>query len=125
VQKAGCTTHALGGFIKRKPVLVDSPVPLQVGDQVLVSMDESRLLRAALAMYVLPLITLFLAAGLADTFLAGMANAEVWVAISAVSGLLLGLALIRFKQAAYLSRYFPRPLVSKKISTANYECLGD
>ena len=62
-QKASCTTHALGGVLKKNPVPVDSNIQLKTGDQVIVAIDESLLLRAALVLYLAPLMALFTGAG--------------------------------------------------------------
>ncbi len=121
LQKAACTTHVLGNVLKRKPVLVDNHLPLAIGDHVLVSIEESHLLGAALTLYLLPLLVVFLGVGLADSILAGSINADSWLAVSALISLLLALLFIK----RIHSNWLPRPTVSKKITPATYECLGD
>jgi len=121
LQKAAFTTHDLGNLLKRKPVLVDNHLPLAIGDHVLVSIEESLLLRAALTLYLLPLIAVFIGVGLADNLLAGSTNADIWLAVSALVSLLVALLFIK----RIHSNWLPRPTVSKKVTPAAYECLGD
>ena len=73
-QKVSCTTNALGSVLKKKSVPVDSNIQLKIGDQVMVAIDESLLLRASLLLYLVPLIALFTGAGIADWLLADKAR---------------------------------------------------
>ena len=41
LQKASCTTNALGSVLKKKSVRVDSDIELKTGDQVTVAIDEA------------------------------------------------------------------------------------
>ena len=66
LQKASCTTNAIGSVLKKKSVPVDSDIQLKTGDQVMVAIDENLLLRASLLLYLVPLIALFTGAGMAD-----------------------------------------------------------
>ncbi|MEI7996231.1 MAG: SoxR reducing system RseC family protein, partial [Methylococcaceae bacterium] len=94
-QKASCTTNALGSVLKKKSVPVDSDIQLKTGDEVMVAIDESLLLRASLLLYVLPLLALFTGAGIADWLLADKAPyADLWIAGSAFLSFLFSLWLI-------------------------------
>jgi Positive regulator of sigma E activity len=85
LQKASCTTNALGSVIKKKSVPVDCDIQLKTGDQVMVAIDENLLLRASLLLYLLPLIALFTGAGIADGVIANNSRyADLWIAGSAV-----------------------------------------
>lgn len=124
-QKAACATHAMSSVLKAKPVPVDNNLALCIGDQVIVAIDESLLLRAAMLLYVLPLVALFVGAGLADSLLAGNPYADLWVAGSAIGSFLLSLGLINKTQHLFMLNYFGRPVVVKKVLATAYECLGD
>ena len=40
LQKASCTTNAIGSVLKKKSVPVDCDMSLQIGDKVMVAIDE-------------------------------------------------------------------------------------
>ncbi len=109
-QKASCTTNALGGILKKKSVQVDSEIPLQNGDQVVVAIDENLLLRASLLLYLVPLIALFVGAGLAD-FVDG---SDLLIAGSGVTCFLISLWIINKAQNLLIMSY-ARPIVVRKI----------
>lgn len=110
-QQAGCSTTALASVLKKKPVSVDSHISLQIGDTVIVAIDESDLLRAAFSLYITPLIALFIGAGIADSLInPSTAYADVWIAGSALTSLTLGLWLQ--KHASF--KHYSRPVIVKK-----------
>ncbi|NOS73045.1 MAG: SoxR reducing system RseC family protein [Methyloglobulus sp.] len=116
LQKASCTTNALGSVLKKKSVRVDTDIELKTGDQVMVAIDEAVLLQASLVLYLLPLIALFTSAGVADWLLAdNIKYADLWIAASAFSGFLLCLWLINKAQNLMILGYYARPIVVKKI----------
>ena len=115
-QKASCTTNALGSVLKKRSVPVDSGIKLKTGDQVLIAIDESLLLRASLILYLVPLIALFTGAGIADWLLADNAGyANLWIAASALLGFLFSLWLINKAQSLLILNYYARPVVVRKI----------
>ncbi|MEQ1739888.1 MAG: SoxR reducing system RseC family protein [Methyloglobulus sp.] len=117
LQKASCTTNALGSVLKKKSVRVDSDIELKTGDQVMVAIDEAVLLQASLLLYLLPLIALFTGAGIADWLVAdNIRYADLWIAASALSGFLLCLWLINKAQNLMILGYYARPTVIKKMS---------
>ena len=116
LQKASCTTNALGSILKKKSVPVDSDIQLKTGDEVMVAIDESLLLRASLLLYLLPLIALFTGAGIADWLLADNAlYADLWIAVSAFLSFLFSLWLINKTQSLLILNYYARPVVIRKI----------
>lgn len=115
-QKSSCAGNALDSVLKKKAVPVDSDMPLKLGDEVMVAVDESLLLRASLLLYLLPLVALFTGAGIADALLAdSMIYADLWIAGSALLSLLLSLYLINKVQKLLLLNYYARPVVVKKM----------
>jgi sigma-E factor negative regulatory protein RseC len=116
LQKASCTTNALGNVLKKKSVPVDSNIQLKTGDEVMVAIDESLLLRASLLLYLLPLIALFTGAGIADWLLAdNILYVDLWVAGSAFLSFLFSLWLINKAQSLLILNYYARPVVVRKI----------
>ena len=115
-QKASCTTNALGSVLKKKSVPVDSDIQLKTGDEVMVAIDETLLLRASLLLYLVPLVGLFTGAGIADWLLADNSQyADLWIAGSALLGFLLSLWLINKAQSLLILNYYARPVVVRKI----------
>jgi len=115
LQKTSCATNAIGGVLKKKSVPVDSDIQLKTGDQVMVAIDESLLLRASLLLYLTPLIALFTDAGMADWLLAdNMQYADLWVAGSAVLSFLVSLRLINKAQSLLILSPL-RPVVVRKV----------
>ncbi len=111
-QKAGCSSTALASLLKKKPVPVDSSFALQVGDKVIVAVDETVLLRATLWLYIVPLMALLTGAGIADWLVTDVTpDAEVWIAGSAFAG--LGAALF-IMQKTTLFNHYSRPVVVRK-----------
>ena len=114
-QKTSCSTTALASVLKKKPVPVDSEPGLQIGDTVIVAIDESHLLRAAFSLYILPLIALFIGAGVADSLVShSTPYSDLWIAGSALSSLALALLALRKIQTLSLLNYYARPVVIKK-----------
>lgn len=116
LQKASCTTNALGNVLKKKSVPVDSNIQLKTGDEVMVAIDESLLLRASLLLYLLPLIALFTGAGIADWLLAdNILYVDLWIVGSAFLSFLFSLWLINKAQSLLILNYYARPVVVRKI----------
>ena len=115
-QKASCTTSALGGFLKKKSVPVDSDIQLKTGDEVIVAIDESLLLRASLLLYLVPLIALFTGAGIADWLLVdNIQYADLSIAGSALLSFVFSLWLINKAQSLLMLSYYARPVVVRKV----------
>ena len=115
LQKASCTTNAIGSVLKKKSVPVDSDIQLKIGDHVMVAIDENLLLRASLLLYLVPLIALFAGAGIADGMLADNAKfADLWIAGSAILSFLVSLWIINKTQSLLILSY-ARPVVVRKV----------
>ena len=115
-QKTSCTTNAIGSVLKKKSVPVDCYIQLKTGDQVMVAIDESLLLRASLLLYLVPLLALFTGASMADWLLVEKApNTDLWIAGSAVVSFLFSLWLINKVQSLLILNYYARPVVIRKI----------
>lgn len=116
LQKASCSTNAIGSVFKKKSVPVDSDIQLKTGDRVMVAIDESLLLHASLLLYLVPLIALFTGAGMADWLLADDApHADLWIAGSGIMSFLISLWLINKAQSLLILSYYARPVVVRKV----------
>ncbi|QKI88997.1 SoxR reducing system RseC family protein [Thiomicrorhabdus xiamenensis] len=97
-QSGGCGTSALSTlFVARhnKPIRVENPLGVEVGNLVDLSMDESRLVKHSFMAYGLPLIGLLVFSVLAQKllFISGIpvSAAEKFADVSAIFGGLFGL----------------------------------
>lgn len=90
--RKGCGTGVLANVVGRKltRVVALNPVGAHAGDRVIVGIDERSLVRGSLAVYALPLLTLFVGA-LAGEALWGEPGAMA----GGVAGLVAGLAWLR------------------------------
>ncbi|WP_333878325.1 SoxR reducing system RseC family protein [Methylobacter sp.] len=116
LQKASCSTNAIGSVLKKKSVPVDCDIQLKTGDEVMVAIDENLLLRTSLLLYLVPLIALFTGAGMADWLLMDNApHADLWIAGSAILSFIASLWLINKAQSLLILNYYARPVVVRKI----------
>jgi sigma-E factor negative regulatory protein RseC len=92
----GCGTGALGRLLGRrsKPLFIETEQKLEPGDEVLLALSESALVRASLTLYGLPLLGMVMA-GLPAAL---VATSEWLVVITAVAGFYAG-----YRTAAYLT----------------------
>ncbi len=98
--RTGCGTSVLATLFgrRRAPVRALNRAGARAGEQVVIGISESSLVRGSLAVYLAPLVCL-LAGAVAGRY-AGMAllsgHAELTSIAGAVTGLLAGLAWLRF-----------------------------
>lgn len=113
MQQAACGTATLSKLLPKREFAVDCDLALQAGDQVVVAIDDAHLLSTSLLMYVLPLLAMLVAVGLASLALPA-AEADVWLPVIALSTLLLAFRLIHRFQAAFLLHYCFKPQIVRK-----------
>lgn len=84
----GCGSSKLGQLFCSKTVEFEvlNPVNAQVGDKVLLTVQDGAVLRGISVLYLVPLGALVSTAALVNF----LVNDEFWVALGATSGLLLG-----------------------------------
>ena len=92
----GCGTGALGRLLGRRsrPLFIETDQDLEPGDEVLLALSESALVKASLTLYGLPLLGMVLA-GLLAAF---GAAAEWLVVVAAIAGFYAG-----YRIAAWLT----------------------
>lgn len=118
----GCGTSVLSKLFTGKTtrLRVINEVGANVGEQVMVGLDESAFLRGSFAMYLMPLAGL-IGGGLCGQLLAQNvgANTELSSALGAITGLTVGLLwLRRFSQRiAEDSRY--QPVIVRRLGTGD------
>lgn len=92
-QTRGCGNSLWGKIFAHKSgsFMAQNAIRAQVGDGVIVGIDESAVMKSALLLYMLPLAVMFAAAILAS----GLTTSPLAVLLAAVAGLALGLLWVK------------------------------
>ena len=87
----GCGTGALGRLLgnRSRPLLIETQQDLKPGDNLLLGLSETALVKASLTVYGLPLLAMVVVGLLASVF----DMSEIWVTLSSVAGFLTGYIL--------------------------------
>jgi sigma-E factor negative regulatory protein RseC len=118
----GCGTAVIGKVVGNKstrvPVLNPDNVSVATGDRVLIGIEEQALVKGSMAIYLMPLLFMFLfgllGEGLAKQFL--LSNPDVLVVILSLLGLAMGFLWVRVfaRGIALDSRY--QPVLLRRLS---------
>lgn len=113
----GCGQRALASVTagRANQVLVDNSLGARVGDEVMVAIDESTLLRASLLVYSVPLLGLVLGAVLGHQSVPGSDGPAI---VFGGLGLALGFVVVRWGQKHAGASFNPR-LMSVETSLSN------
>lgn len=106
-QQSSCGTSLYAKFLPNREMGLCSEIPLQVGDRVIVGIEETHLLKASLLMYLCPLLLMLTVAGLID-------GDDRLTALLTFAGLAAGLYLVNYVQKYYFSTLFVRPEILRK-----------
>ena len=92
VQK-GCGTSVLSQWLGKKVLNfhVENTVNAKIGDNLIVGIPESSMLKGSLTIYLLPLLSLFMVALTADWLIPEGEYHDLWVSVSGILGLIAGL----------------------------------
>ena len=115
--KQGCGTSVLSKWLGRKFTRFQAPntVNAQVGDEVVVGLAESAMLKGSLMVYLLPLLAMIGAAVVADSLISlDSSGRDLWVLVAAVAGFALMLAISRSLLSSRGSRKALTPVVLRK-----------
>ncbi|WP_353573298.1 SoxR reducing system RseC family protein [Candidatus Albibeggiatoa sp. nov. BB20] len=106
--KGSCGTASLAQVLGQKytEVRVENHLAVKKGDTVIIGLEEQALIATSLTAYLIPLITLFLAAMSYESFAPnfGLPTAEIFTVIAGFMGLGFGLVAVK-KLSHYLSHY--------------------
>lgn len=115
LQKSSCSTSVLDKFIKKRSIAVDCEIELKPGDEVIIGISEGILIKASLLLYMLPLVVMVLSGASAEALLpSAYENADLVIAGTAISALLLSLWAIAKLQQSFFFTFFSRPVVIRK-----------
>ena len=98
--KSGCGTHTIENFLEKKnrnQFLVRQLFPVAIGDEVIIGLQESALLKGSLAVYIVPLVG-FIGGGFFGELLSdqlSVINKEWFTIVTAGFGLMLGIVWLR------------------------------
>ena len=114
--KASCGTAVLARFMakRQRRIRVLNSLSLQVGDEVVIGLAEQALLQGATAVYLLPLLCLFLGAGLAELIHSGAEGLRV---LLGMLGLTVGLLWLRSYSGRIQDDERFQPVVLRRAST--------
>lgn len=95
--KTACGSGVLGQLFgrRRHRVWIASAIEAKAGDHVVVGIREGEFVATSLMAYLLPLLTLFAGAMVAESFSAGTTETELPVIFGGMAGLALGLYALR------------------------------
>lgn len=108
IQKASCGTEQYAKLLPRREMGLYSPLSLNVGDIVLIGIEENHLLRASAFMYLLPLLVMLLSVSFLQE------SEEVTAVIACVS-LFGGLVLVHQLQYRFTKTLMRPPHIIKKL----------
>lgn len=114
MQQSSCGTATLSKWLPKREFAVDSERELQVGDRVLVTIDDSHILLSSLVMYLMPILVVLIGVGLATSLLPPEIS-EAWLPELALGLLLAAFWLINRWQRLLLLYLCFRPQVVRKL----------
>lgn len=115
--KKGCGTSLLAEHVGRKMTRfrINNTLNASVGDEIVVGLSEQAVLRGSLLVYLFPLLSMLLAALLADAVLAEQASGrDLLVALAAFSALAVSVLALRSKLAGAASQQQLTPVALRK-----------
>lgn len=114
VQK-GCGTSVLSQWLGKKTseFCVENTVDAKVGDFLVVGIAESSMLKGSVLVYFMPLVSLFVCALLANSLLSESYFRDLWVSLFALSGLFVGVQLVKMFLSR-LTRESLNPVILRK-----------
>lgn len=96
--RQGCGTGAVANYLSYKPARVKAInlTGAEVGDEVMVGIPENVLVRSSFMLYIMPLLVMFLSAGLGETLAPYLSSGEGVVTGLGLGGLAAGFISSRY-----------------------------
>lgn len=108
IQQSSCGTALYAKALPKREISLFSKLELDVGDTVLVGIEEHHLLLSSLFIYLLPLLMMLLSVGVYQ-------GDDQSTALVALFSLMTGLYLVKQLQKHFINRYISPPHVIKKL----------
>lgn len=98
----GCGTREIAKYLIKRSIIVKvfNPIEAKIGDMVVVGISEKTLLFGAFVLYTMPLLVMFLGAGLGEIlaqYLGGGESLVILLGLGGLSGGLLGTRYIKVR----------------------------
>ena len=112
-QTQGCGNSIWGKIFshKRNKLSIKNNVGAKVGDRVMLTIEESYLLRSSLLLYGLPLLFLFMGMVFMDTMV--QKNNDLLVLVGGIFGMLVGIILVKFLALNNHERLYKEAMITK------------
>lgn len=96
----GCGTGAIANYLIKRSILIKAfnPIGAEVGDMVIMGVPEGTLLLGSFVLYAMPLLVMFLGAGLGEILMQYLGNGESLVISLGLGGLSVGILGARYIQ---------------------------
>ncbi|MCB1860069.1 MAG: SoxR reducing system RseC family protein [Gammaproteobacteria bacterium] len=115
-----CGASVLAGWFSRKPfrATVLNPIGADPGDRVVIGLDEAEFTGAAVALYLVPLLSLIGLAigGHALGSVLGFEATEPWSVSGGLLGLVTGLFGVKYRNSATSERVLPKVVILRQAS---------
>lgn len=114
--KKGCGASLLSRHVGRKlsRFSIENTLNAKIGDEIIVGLSEQAMLRGSILVYLFPLLSMLLAAGLADAMLDQTPGRDLLVALAGFAGLGLAVLALRNKLAGTRSQRQLSPVAIRK-----------
>lgn len=111
-QQSSCGSATLAKVLPKREFAVESVLPLSIGEQVQVLIDDSQLLLSSILLYLLPLVLMLLGVGGASAWLPQTVQ-ELWLPEIALGLLLLAFWVIHHLHTPLLILFCSKPQIIK------------
>ena len=116
-QKSACSTPLVEKFLQKREILVETELALELGDQVVVAINEGDFLKGSVVLYLMPVVALLIGAGMGEVIAPYFVSVsvDVVVGITGIVSFFLSLFLIYLGQQSVFCKSFTQPVVLKKV----------
>lgn len=99
--------------IEARPFQVLNPIGAEVGERVIIGLEESALLRSSLVAYVVPVV-LLIAGAIAGSMLASPFSSDVYAMVGALLGLVAGFGALKWTAGRTSGQDKYRPIILRR-----------
>ena len=121
--KNGCGTQVLSKVLGNKTAHIRcvNTSNLQIGDRVVVGIEESALVSGSLFIYFLPLVSMMFSGGLVVALAKSLGShyVDFWSILASIAGLIMGLFFARQMTGKNKKNNPYEPVILKKLSSYN------
>jgi sigma-E factor negative regulatory protein RseC len=115
IQQNSCAGGTVAKILPKREFAVECDLVLKAGDEVVVAIDDAHLLSTSLLLYVIPLLLMLLAVGVANQFLPPVL-ADIYLPVVAFTSLLLAFWLVHGFQSVFLLHVCFKPQIVRRVA---------